>query len=74
MIAPLPGGAYVNVAHISMISGVQKAPNRPNVYTLKILLMGTHHHEVLGTEQEVTQLHKRLKNAIDQLDPGVPHE
>lgn len=72
MIVPLPGGAYVNVAHISLISGVQKAANHPDAYVLKILLMGAQHHEARGTQEEMTQLHTRLRNAIDQLGAATP--
>lgn len=74
MRVPLPGGAIVNVAHISLLSGVQKVDRQPQLRTLRIVLMGSHVHEVGGTEDEIKQLHTRLSKAIDELDAGSPHE
>lgn len=71
MVIPLGNGAYVNVAHISLISGVQVAPNRSNVFQVRILLMGNHEHVQMGSQQEMEQLHARLKNGIDQLEAAA---
>lgn len=69
MIVPLLGGAYVNVAHISLLSAVMPVPNRPNAFQIKLVLMGSHEHITVGAEEEVRQLHVRVRNAIDALAP-----
>lgn len=73
MVISLGGGAYVNVAHISLLSAVQSVPNRPNAFQVRLLLMGSHEHVQIGTEQEMQQLHARLKNGIDQLEAAAAH-
>ena len=72
MVIPLGGGTLVNVAHISLVSGVQPVPNRPNAYQVRITLMGAHEHIAIGTEEETKQLYARLKNGLDQLEAAFP--
>ena len=71
MVISLGDGSCVNVAHISLLSGVQQVPNRPNAFQVRILLMGNHEHVQIGTEQDMRQLHARLKNGIDQLEAAA---
>ena len=67
MIIPVQGGAYVNVAHISLLSGVQRVQNRPNAAQIRMILMGGHEHISVGTQEEMSMLHERVKNAMEQL-------
>jgi len=69
MIIPLLGGAYANVAHISLLSVVLPVQNRPNAFQVKLVLMGNHEHTAVGEEEEIRQLHVRVRNAIDALSP-----
>ena len=70
MRVPLPGGSYVNVAHISLISGIRGVVNNPESKQFKLLLMGAHQHVVSGPADAITALHKRLADALDLLDAG----
>lgn len=67
MIIPIGGDVYVNVSHISIMSGIQKVPNQPNTFQVRLVLMGSHEHIAVGTEEAMRALHSRVKNALDQL-------
>lgn len=69
MVIPLGADVYVNAAHISLLSGAQIVDNRPNAWQIRLVLMGSKEHVVTGTEEEIRQLHQRIKNALDQLGP-----
>lgn len=69
MVIPLGGDVYVNAAHISLMSGVQAADNRPNTWQIRLVLMGNKEHVVMGSEENMRQMHTRIKNALDQLGP-----
>lgn len=69
MQVALGNDVYVNVAHISLLSGIQKARNHPAAHELKLLLVGGHEHTVMGSEKEMRALHDRLVKALDQLGP-----
>lgn len=69
MRVPLGNDVYVNVAHISLLDGVQKVSNQPEARELKLLLIGGNEYKVIGTEKEMKALHGRLLGALDQLGP-----
>lgn len=69
MRVPLGNGAYVNVAHISLLSAVEKARNHPDAFELKFVLCGQHEHRHIGDESSVRALHDRLVKALDQIGP-----
>jgi hypothetical protein len=71
MISSLGGGVYVNVKHISLLSGVQNVDNRPNAFQIRLILMGNKEHVVIGTEQVIRQLHESIKNALRQMDAAA---
>lgn len=64
----LPDGAYVNVAHISLMSGIQTDPADARKRLIKLLLMGAREHVVTGTDEEIKAVYAKLKNALAQLD------
>ena len=43
--------------------------NRPNTWQIRLVLMGNKEHVVMGTEDNIRQLHNRVKAALDQLGP-----
>ncbi|MBD9370045.1 hypothetical protein [Xanthomonas sp. XNM01] len=67
MYVKLDGDVIANVAHISMVYGVRKSPDKASVYLLKIIFMGAHEYIALGTEDEMKTLYRKIRNAIDQL-------
>ncbi len=74
MFVPLPGNSLLNVAHISLVSGVQKGPNGGDEHVLRILIMGQHKHIASGSLDEMKQLHARIRGALDQLGATLPSE
>lgn len=69
MVIPLGGDAYVNPAHISLISGLQTSPNRRDAWQIRLVLMGNQEHVVIGDEESMRKLHQRQRNALDELGP-----
>lgn len=67
MVISLGGGVYVNAAHISLISAVMPADNRPNTFQIRLVLMGNKEHVVMGPQEAMQTLHSRIKDALDQL-------
>ena len=63
-----PGNAFINVAHVSVVSGIQPVSGRPELRELSINVMGVHVHTVVATEKEIAQLYRDLDNALDQLN------
>jgi hypothetical protein len=69
MLVPLGNDTYVNAAHISLLSGVQRSQRDAGHHQVRLLLMGKHEHTQVGPEEEMKALHARIKNALDQLGP-----
>ena len=69
MFVSLGNDTYVNAAHISLLSGVQRSQRDAGHHQIRILLMGKHEHTQVGPEDEIKALHTRLTNALDQLEP-----
>lgn len=65
MIIDLGGGVLARASHISLISGVQPVPNRPNTFQIRILFMGGHEHVHIGAHDELLRLHTTLRDSLD---------
>lgn len=69
MVIILPGEVLVNVAHISLISGIQELDDGSGRHFIRILLQGKHWTNAAGTPDEIQKLYGHLKNAIAQVPP-----
>lgn len=56
-------------AHAVPNGGAWAVDNRPNTWQIRLVLMGNKEHVVMGTEDNIRQLHNRVKAALDQLGP-----
>ena len=69
MVIVLPGEALLNVAHLSLVSGIQTAEDGSGRHFLSLLLMGKHWTNVAGSPEEIQQIYGKLMAALAQVAP-----
>jgi len=70
MVIVLPGNVLLNVAHVSVVSGVQELKDGSGRHAIRLLIMGNHWHNTAGAPEEIAQLHARLQSEISKAASG----